>query len=582
MQVRHKNTPYRPNLNDLCRLAQLFKSIKERARSPELALNHSHRYGVGTASKSTRYTIDYAASLETEIRTWLSDLPAPYKLDLSTATEVIGDTIHEGASMGQRCDIAIAANRMIMAIYLPFLEDSRSKSSALARPHQAAHGILDAAHAIIVASQQLHILWNTHGRRWSVSPDLLNIFPLSRTLLDATLVCAATALIQPTGILAMTARDNVNKGREVLEDDFVWIASNGLGRKTMTVRRDCARELVFAIGGMLSQPKKKNLPPRNGSTSSESVKDSVSSPSYEDTSSILSRSASIKSPILASSDRREKLKKPGSKRSYPSVGVRTRPSKEDAPSSSSYGNRYNPLESRNNSASTTTHREEEMQSKRSIRGTASSQSPPEKSNLAVRRSRSNSMTSSSTDTHGSFGTHPQPAEIASLYPPSIETDPQPYADSGVTLHQPVKSPADLYSFSTMHASHYSSDSRPLVPGSTYEHQTTPASYTSHQNAQCVDRQTEDTRYHASYPSPDHAHGLPQEQDSYYQQPYQEGTYYSDVHNSTVAPAHAYGNHQPLHSPYSNVSGQMPYTSQTWQTPSQTPTTPSGGQYQWHS
>ncbi|KIK55545.1 hypothetical protein GYMLUDRAFT_175407, partial [Collybiopsis luxurians FD-317 M1] len=68
------------------RLTLLVRSIKRRMNTPEFGHAPQVRTSYyGSSPNSNCYSIDQAASMETEVRAWLNDLPSYYQLDHEAA-----------------------------------------------------------------------------------------------------------------------------------------------------------------------------------------------------------------------------------------------------------------------------------------------------------------------------------------------------------------------------------------------------------------------------------------------------------------------------------------------------------------
>ncbi|KAG7442813.1 uncharacterized protein BT62DRAFT_904513, partial [Guyanagaster necrorhizus] len=110
-----------------CRLALLVRAIQRRI------------YGHGSSSTSKNgygYTIDQAASMESEIRSWLNDLTPCYRLDITDLDLSDPDPV----LAAQRCEVSITVHRLIIKIYMPFLKKHASVSETVPAPHQASFG----------------------------------------------------------------------------------------------------------------------------------------------------------------------------------------------------------------------------------------------------------------------------------------------------------------------------------------------------------------------------------------------------------------------------------------------------------
>ncbi|KAJ7594251.1 hypothetical protein C8J56DRAFT_431833 [Mycena floridula] len=331
-----------------CRLAQLVRDTKKRMQNPDPLPGQPYRFGQSsTTQNGCNYTIDQAASIETEVQRWLEKLPVCFRLDMSgSSTEL--DVGTDPVLVAQRCELAIAAYKLIMKGYMPFLQKGDTPA-----PHQASLGAVNAAHVIIRASRLLQILWNTtrsgrEGKLPSLSPATFDLYPLSRTIFDAAVVCGHASIKQPATMWARTAAEQLDIALDVLRDGNIWTGTGGLGLGCDVVEQVDAIRVVECI-----QTKLQNLgsPKINGhlkrkhddveaepsevqlTSTSEHRFERTDSPQYQ--SPTYSPVPPSHQPNFASFLRedecpppsREKDKK-AKKGSYPAVGIRVRTSKE--------------------------------------------------------------------------------------------------------------------------------------------------------------------------------------------------------------------------------------------------------------
>ncbi|KAK0205329.1 hypothetical protein DFS33DRAFT_1453618 [Desarmillaria ectypa] len=204
-----------------CRLALLVRAIQRRICAPDMGSNSRFSYGHGSSSTSKNgygYTIDQAASMESEIRSWLNDLTPCYHLDITDLDLSDPDPV----LAAQRCEVSITAHRLIMKVYMPFLKKHASVSETVPAPHQASFGTVNAAHSIVRACSFLHSVWKKSSfngiRPSSLSSAMFDFYPFARCLLDAAVVCAHTAIKQPMAMLASAALEDIDCALEVFRD----------------------------------------------------------------------------------------------------------------------------------------------------------------------------------------------------------------------------------------------------------------------------------------------------------------------------------------------------------------------------
>ncbi|KAG9121189.1 hypothetical protein FRC07_002961 [Ceratobasidium sp. 392] len=175
-----------------CRLAQLIKTLKRRLLDER------------------PLPLEGAASMERAIGEFTRDLPPAWKLDMSAPTVAMGLGDEEAAIMVQRCELATAANSLILKAYYPFLKQSvvtSSTSEVFASPHQAALACSSAAHTLIHASLAAHkLLPRTRP------------YAFAKQLFGGAVVAASIAIGTPTGMLARVALEDVRGALGVLRE----------------------------------------------------------------------------------------------------------------------------------------------------------------------------------------------------------------------------------------------------------------------------------------------------------------------------------------------------------------------------
>lgn len=185
------------------RLAQLVKNVKKQTFKDPLS------------DEGSELSIDQAAAYENEVTSWLQDLPARFRFEL---TQDFGDPAPMSSSgsvllVAQKCELAILANRLILKLYLPFLKDSDGSGSGSRKPsHQAVLGTINAAHLVIQASRHLHSVWR------QIRPAVFDFYDFGRTLFDAAVICAHAVIQQPTSILAAEALRDVSCALNVMRE----------------------------------------------------------------------------------------------------------------------------------------------------------------------------------------------------------------------------------------------------------------------------------------------------------------------------------------------------------------------------
>lgn len=426
------------NITDLsfrhCRLAQLVKDINCRTSSLSALEN-----------PSLSLSLENAAQCEAEIRQWLSDLPPAYRMEgegvnedsssISTSTANHGGT--PPTLLAQRLDILMTTQRLALGLYLPFLRphsppapdaQSSAKLDASPQTHQARVGALTAAHVLIRAGRHYldlacarpdlvrrkdglglslccGLVFGVHsGQSFSSSLAFSSHHRIgfeqgvekgySRALFDACVVCASSALRDPSAVWTRTAVDDAKAGLALLRDlrdlsparDVSVVealirklesgssSGSGTGSKRKRDGRDEGegRDAIAVPGGetveesvslvpvpasVSSQEFKLHSPPPNinatpsastnaPSSTHEASKDKSCSepkrayPTLAIPSKLLTAKDRLKDRYLSKDGQRErdrdcsrgdKEKDPRKKAPYPPVGFRVRPRKETSP-----------------------------------------------------------------------------------------------------------------------------------------------------------------------------------------------------------------------------------------------------------
>ncbi|KAF8607382.1 hypothetical protein BDV93DRAFT_308818 [Ceratobasidium sp. AG-I] len=221
--------------------------------------------------------LEGATAMERAVFEFMRDLPVGWKLDMSAVGSVgtpsgLGST--PGTSGGtpgtngagpsgtdgsdmimvQRCEIAAAAQSLILKAYHPFLKKSilehtsaststsssgsSSTSPAFASPHHAALACSSAAHTLIHASLTAHRLL-PRTRPYSFAQQLFG----------AAVVAASVAITAPTGMVAQIALSDVRGALGVLRELDMVAALGGSGSGRMEgVPGEAVRVVELLVG----------------------------------------------------------------------------------------------------------------------------------------------------------------------------------------------------------------------------------------------------------------------------------------------------------------------------------------------
>lgn len=322
----------------------------------------------GSSPNSHCYSIDQAASMEAEVRSWLNDLPSYYQLDHDGSEDV------EPTLIAQRCEVAMTAHRLVLRVYLPFL-----RKHAAGVPHQASLGSINAAHGIMKAAKTLSELWKSQeglSVPSSHSPALFDFYPFPRSVFDAAVVCAHAVIKQPSTMWAAAAMEDVETALEVMKSVPASKFGSAVGATHVISSADCIR-IVEALkhkaesgdgsrrGGRSSSPnvpsKRKyhevdeleHSPPPTPAYVYPVIPSATISPPPEPTSTpVVSQppppppivqppKRSLPFPVVTSDTAKHESHASGSpkgndkdkkqKKPYPVVGVRKRPTKDSSP-----------------------------------------------------------------------------------------------------------------------------------------------------------------------------------------------------------------------------------------------------------
>ncbi|KAG5645174.1 hypothetical protein DXG03_006799 [Asterophora parasitica] len=221
------------------RLTLLVQTVKHRQSHP----------GCECCSCGTGYSLDQAAKLEVEVRAWAADLPAA--LSLAPAySSTSGDS-----NFDSKCDpspptttqaylaaeLAVVANRLIIAAYLPLMRPSpssttASSSSAYSVTHPwspASRATVDAAQCMVRAGQALRC-FSSSDRSQGLLGDY---YSLEKAMVDALVICAHSAFVTGKPGRPVPVMEEVTVALEVLSSMGTQGRGGDLGRTVASVKR---------------------------------------------------------------------------------------------------------------------------------------------------------------------------------------------------------------------------------------------------------------------------------------------------------------------------------------------------------
>ncbi|KAG6816324.1 hypothetical protein H0H87_006923 [Tephrocybe sp. NHM501043] len=192
-----------------CRLVRLAQSLKHRLANP----------GCDCCSCGSGYTLDQAAKLESEIRSWTADLPSSLRLETSSST--IPPSLQSPKHTAIAAELAVLANRMIIAVYVPLMRPSQdSATTSNTNVYSAAHAwtpvsraTTDAAQGVVRASLVLHRL--AQGGSWM--PFMGGYYPLQKAVIDALVICAHAGFVATKPGRAPALMEEVGIALELLD-----------------------------------------------------------------------------------------------------------------------------------------------------------------------------------------------------------------------------------------------------------------------------------------------------------------------------------------------------------------------------
>ena len=203
-------------------LAQLVKSVKR-------------RYVRDTPNDSSESSVERAEQFESEVKSWLSELPKVFRFDTSNSDTPSPPSSKPSVSsnlQAQRCELAIIANQLILKVFLPYLKNC-SAPSADGLPRRVVSSVVDAGHAILQAMRILHSTWR------QAQPAAFLFYSFGRTLFDTAVMMACAVITHPSGASAGVAIADVAAAIDIMQDTRI-----GSSRR---LKQDDSKELSEAV-----------------------------------------------------------------------------------------------------------------------------------------------------------------------------------------------------------------------------------------------------------------------------------------------------------------------------------------------
>lgn len=202
-------------------LAQLVKSVRR-------------RHVRDAPNDSSESSVERAEQFDSEVKNWLSELPKVFRFDTSNTDTPSPPSSKASVSsnlQAQRCELAIAANQLILKVFLPYLKNC-SVPSGDGLPRRVVSSVVDAGHAILQAMRVLHSTWRQS------QPAAFLFYSFGRTLFDTAVMMACAVIAYPSGASAGVAISDVAAAIDIMQDTRVG------GRRP---KQDVNKELSEAV-----------------------------------------------------------------------------------------------------------------------------------------------------------------------------------------------------------------------------------------------------------------------------------------------------------------------------------------------
>ena len=205
-------------------LAQLVKSVKRRCPRD-------------SPNDSSESSIERAEQFESEVKTWLLELPKAFRFDINnTETTASSSKVPISPNLqAQRCELALIANQLILKVFLPYLKNCTGPSSD-GLPRRVVSSVIDAGHAVFQAMRILHTTWR------QTQPAAFLFYSLGRTLFDTAVMMACAVIAHPSSASSSVAIDDVSAAIDIMQDTRM-----GSGRKSKQDDRGDLPEVVKII-----------------------------------------------------------------------------------------------------------------------------------------------------------------------------------------------------------------------------------------------------------------------------------------------------------------------------------------------
>jgi len=205
-------------------LAQLVKSVKRRCPRDN-------------PNDSSESSIERAEQFESEVKTWLLELPKAFRFDTNnTEASSLSSRVPISPNLqAQRCELAIIANQLILKVFLPYLKICAGPSSD-GLPRRVVSSVIDAGHTVFQAMRLFHSTWR------QTQPAAFLFYSVGRTLFDTAVMMACAVIAHPSSASSTVAIDDVSAAIDIMQDTRM-----GSGRKSKHDDRENLPEVVKII-----------------------------------------------------------------------------------------------------------------------------------------------------------------------------------------------------------------------------------------------------------------------------------------------------------------------------------------------
>src|SRR5260370_29735867 len=205
-------------------LAQLVKSVKRRCPRDN-------------PNDSSESSIERAEQFESEVKTWLLELPKAFRFDTNnTEASSLSSRVPISPNLqAQRCELAIIGHQLMLKVFLPYLKICAGPSSD-GVTRRVVSSVIDAGHTVFQAMRLFHSTWR------QTQPAAFLFYSVGRTLFDTAVMMACAVIAHPSSASSTVAIDDVSAAIDIMQDTRM-----GSGRKSKHDDRENLPEVVKII-----------------------------------------------------------------------------------------------------------------------------------------------------------------------------------------------------------------------------------------------------------------------------------------------------------------------------------------------